>query len=306
MIDLSVVIGTFNQAPALLHVLQSFGDQTHPADRFEVVVVDSESTDETRAICQEGRFPFSLVYLRRPNEGKCAARNAGLRLARAEHVLLTDGDVLADRGLIAAHVAALSQFAGAGVVGQQYMVPRPERERANGRPCLSPHWSRGRPLSWREFVTGNASLSRAALLRAGGFDEGFRGYGFEDYELGYRLAQRGMRFVFDPTAINYHWHPVTFASDLLRKREAGRAAVYFATRHPSRALRIRLGVTPLNRALYGGVGIGGWVERACDSLKARDGTAGRFARHLLLELEYQRGAREAWRARGASSRERRR
>jgi glycosyltransferase involved in cell wall biosynthesis len=300
MIDLSVVIGTFNQAPALRHVLQSFGDQTHPADRFEVIVVDSESTDETRAVCQAPEFPFPLVYVRRNNEGKCAARNAGLRVARAEHVLLTDGDVLADRALVAAHVAAISQFAGAVVVGQQYMVPEPRRECASARPCLSPHWSRGRALSWREFVTGNASLPRAALLQAGGFDEGFRGYGFEDYELGYRLVQRGMRFVFDPTAVNYHWHPVTFASDLVRKREAGRAAVYFAARHPSRALRIQLGVTPLNRALYRGIGAAGWLERACDSLKNGDGPAGRCARHLLLELEYQRGAGEAWRARNSA------
>jgi glycosyltransferase involved in cell wall biosynthesis len=294
MIDLSVVIGTFNQAAALGHVLRSFGDQTHPADRFEVIVVDSESTDETRAVCREALYPFPLVYVRRSNDGKCAARNAGLRLARGADVLLTDGDVLADRVLVAAHVAARADYPRAVIVGQQYMVPAPERARAGGRPCLNPAWGRGRALSWRQFVTGNASLSREEMLAAGGFDEGFRGYGFEDYELGYRLARRHVPFVFDPTAINYHWHPVTFEADLARKREAGRAAVYFATRHPSRALRVQLGVTPLNRALYRGVGIAGLVERACDGWKDRDSRGGRFARHLLLELQYQRGAREAW------------
>jgi len=300
MIDLSVVIGTFNQSPVLRHVLRSFADQTHPADRFEVIVVDSQSTDDTRAVCEETAFSFPLVYVRRGNEGKCAARNTGLRAARAANVLLTDADVLADRTLVAAHVSALVEFRGAVIVGQQYMVPAPERQRANGRPCLNAQWSRGRALSWRQFVTGNASLSREALVEAGGFDENFRGYGFEDYELGYRLAQLGVRFVFDPTAVNYHFHPVTFEADLERKREAGGAAVYFASRHPSRALRVQLGVTPLNRVLYRGVGAAGWVERACHALKDRDSAAGRFARHLLLELQYQRGAREAWRARHVS------
>lgn len=293
MIDLSVVIGTFNQAAVLSDVLRSFADQTHPADRFEVVIVDSESTDQTASLCSGRRYPFPLVYLRRKNEGKCAARNAGLHAARAERVLLTDADVVADRMLIAAHVGALADFPGAVIVGQQYLVPSASRERTCGRPCLNARWGRGRTLGWRQFVTGNASLSRTTVLDAGGFDEGFRGYGFEDYELGYRLARRGIRFVFDPTAVNYHFHPVAFEIDLLRKREAGRAAVYFASRHRSRALRIHLGLTPLNRALYGRVRPSGWIERLCGSLQHSGGAVGRAARHLLLELQYQRGAREA-------------
>jgi glycosyltransferase involved in cell wall biosynthesis len=328
--DLSVVIGTCNQAPTLRYVLRSFADQTYPADRFEVVVIDSESTDDTAAVCEAGDCPFALVYVRKKNEGKCSARNVGLATARSGAVLLTDADVLADPTLVAAHVAALAEFPGVVVVGQQYMVDWPDHNRlqasgfrlqachelqpigsrstvargpepgarspmAAGHPCLNPRWSRGRSLSWRQFVTGNASLSRETLLEVGGFDEGFRGYGFEDYELGYRLAGRGVRFVFEPTAINYHFHPVAFESDLVRKREAGRAAVYFASRHPSRALRVHLGLTPLNRALYGRIAVFRWLERTCRALQGRQSPAGRIARHMLLEIEYQHGAREAWR-----------
>jgi glycosyltransferase involved in cell wall biosynthesis len=292
--DLSVVIGTFNQAPVLRHVLRSFADQTCPADRFEVVVVDSESTDETPAVCRPSVYPFALLYLRRANEGKCRARNAGLAAARSPAVLLTDADVLADQALVATHLAALAAFPGAVIVGQQYMVDAPDRHRTAGRPCLNPRWVRGKSLSWRQFVTGNASLSRDVLLDLGGFDEGFRGYGFEDYELGYRLAQRQVRFVFEPAAINYHFHPVAFESDLLRKHEAGRAAVYFARRHPSRALRVHLGLTPVNRALYDRIGASRWLERMCRALQHRENAAGRFAKHMLLEIAYHRGAREAW------------
>lgn len=293
--DLSVVIGTCNQAPMLRCVLRSFADQTYPADRFEVVVIDSESTDDTAAVCEAGDCPFALVYVRKKNEGKCSARNVGLATARSGAVLLTDADVLADPTLAAAHAAARAEFPGVVVVGQQYMVNAPDRDRTAGRPCLNPRWGRGRSLSWRQFVTGNASLSRETVLEVGGFDEGFQGYGFEDYELGYRLAGRGVRFVFEPTAINYHFHPVALESDLVRKREAGRAAVYFASLHPSRALRVHLGLTPLNRALYGRIAVFGWLERTCRALQGRQSAAGRIARHMLLEIEYQQGAREAWR-----------
>ncbi|QBD79979.1 glycosyltransferase [Ktedonosporobacter rubrisoli] len=61
---------------------------------------------------------------------------------------------------------------------------------------------------WEFFVTRNVSVDRDSLLKAGMFDEGFRGWGEEDPELGYRLFTAGV--VFDTTldAIIYHQaHP---------------------------------------------------------------------------------------------------
>ena len=297
MIDLSVVIGTFNQAPVLEQVLRSFADQTHPSERFEVVVVDSASVDDTPAVCEPTRYPFPLRYVRKPNTGKASARNVGLATAAGPIVLLSDADTIAEATLVAAHLDALDDFPGAVIVGQQFAVDGPVRSADAERACLNPHWPRGRRLSWRQFVTGNAALSRKALLDAGGFDEGFRGYGYEDYELGYRLTKRGARFVFEPSAVSYHYHPGRYRQDLVRKREAGRSAVHFARRHPSWALRFHLGLTPVNRALYGRISAEGWLLRACSRLQGRDSATGRLARHLLLEVAYQHGALEAWRER---------
>jgi GT2 family glycosyltransferase len=56
----------------------------------------------------------------------------------------------------------------------------------------------------RQFYTANASLARRHVLDAGGFDERFRRA--EDVELAYRLADRGLRFVFARDAVVVH-HP---------------------------------------------------------------------------------------------------
>jgi glycosyltransferase involved in cell wall biosynthesis len=304
VIDVSVVIGTRNQAASLGRTLASYARQTWPADRFEVVVVDSESADATADVCAAAKHPFALRYIRRPNQGKSAARNAGLAAAAGPVVLLTDADVTADGRLIERHRDAQRDYPGTVVVGQQFMVDAPDAGMDGGgqpvgRPCLDRAWRRGRRLSWRQFVTGNASLGRRQLLDCGGFDEHFRGYGYEDYELGYRLAQAGAAFVFDPGAINFHYHPVSFDEELVRKEEAGQAAVYFATRHPSAGLRLHLGLTPWNRALFSR-----FPPRTLDAslrrLSSRGSAVGRMARHLLLVSAFHRGAIRAVRTPGGA------
>ncbi|MCA9704423.1 MAG: glycosyltransferase family 2 protein [Myxococcales bacterium] len=60
------------------------------------------------------------------------------------------------------------------------------------------------PVAWSAFVTRNVSVPRSLLDRCGVFDETFEGWGYEDTDLGYRLAQAGAVFVYAPEAINHH------------------------------------------------------------------------------------------------------
>ncbi|GBC99886.1 Putative glycosyltransferase EpsH [bacterium HR17] len=91
----SVVVPTYNRVGLLLQLLESLPKQTYPKDRFEVVIVDDGSTDETeqvfRAFAQTA--PFSVVYLRQPRKGPAAARNLGIRHSRGEIVAFADSDV---------------------------------------------------------------------------------------------------------------------------------------------------------------------------------------------------------------------
>lgn len=65
-------------------------------------------------------------------------------------------------------------------------------------------------MSWINFMTGNVSVSRRALVAAGLFDEQFIGFGMEDWELGFRLNKMGASFIHDPSALAYHQeHPIS-------------------------------------------------------------------------------------------------
>lgn len=63
--------------------------------------------------------------------------------------------------------------------------------------------------SWINMITNNVSLTKRFFEEVGGFDGHFEGFGWEDWELGYRAAQKGAIFIHDDALINYHQeHPI--------------------------------------------------------------------------------------------------
>jgi GT2 family glycosyltransferase len=80
--------------------------------------------------------------------------------------------------------------------------------------------------SARQFYTGNASLKRSHILSVGGFDESFRRA--EDVELAYRLADRGLSFLFNMQAVGRHFAERSFRAWLDAAYTYGRNDVIFA------------------------------------------------------------------------------
>ncbi len=87
-------------------------------------------------------------------------------------------------------------------------------------------------LPFNFFYTSNLSISRDFFLEAGGFDESFQEYGWEDMELGWRLQKMGMQLVYNRDAVASHHHPTNFASFVRRQRKVGYSAWTFYKRHP--------------------------------------------------------------------------
>jgi len=82
----SLVIPCFKQAHFLAEAIESVLRQTY--QRFEVVVVDDGSPDDTAAVA--ARYP--VRYIAQEHAGLAAARNAGLERCRGEFVVFLDAD----------------------------------------------------------------------------------------------------------------------------------------------------------------------------------------------------------------------
>ncbi|MNC45308.1 Hyaluronan synthase [compost metagenome] len=59
------------------------------------------------------------------------------------------------------------------------------------------------------MITNNVSLTKRFFEETGGFDGRFEGFGWEDWEFGYRAAQHGAIFIHDDAVVNFHQeHPI--------------------------------------------------------------------------------------------------
>ena len=90
----SVVIATYTRADDLRRTLSSLA-QLRPRDPWELIVVDNNSGDDTRAVVEQARagFPAPLHYVFEKEQGRSPALNAGIRRAQGDIIVTTDDDV---------------------------------------------------------------------------------------------------------------------------------------------------------------------------------------------------------------------
>ena len=93
MVQIAVIICTFNRADYLQQALQSLARQTLPLHQYQIIVVDNASTDETAQIVNQftPELP-NLRYLREPRLGLSIARNAGAAMATTPYLAYLDDD----------------------------------------------------------------------------------------------------------------------------------------------------------------------------------------------------------------------
>jgi glycosyltransferase involved in cell wall biosynthesis len=213
----SVVIPTHNRSERLKRVLAALECQTYGLDNFEVIVVSDGSSDGTDEYLRTLTTRLHLQAVTQPNQGVAVARNNGVRHATGEIVLFIDDDVVPAPELIAEHMRMHTAHAGEVIVLGPMLTP-PDFPMSRWvrweQAMLTKQYNAMRigkyPPTARQFYTGNTSLARNHLLESGGFDENFRRA--EDVELAYRLADRGLQFVFNPDAVGFHYAERSFRS----------------------------------------------------------------------------------------------
>ncbi|MCX8169859.1 MAG: glycosyltransferase, partial [Candidatus Methanomethyliaceae archaeon] len=96
MIEVSVVIPTYNEERNIVRTLYFLSNQTIPREKYEIIVVDGGSKDRTVELAS--KYADKVIYQR--SRGVGGARNDGAYIARGRIIIHTDADVIVERDWI--------------------------------------------------------------------------------------------------------------------------------------------------------------------------------------------------------------
>lgn len=235
----TVAIPTYNRAAFLRQTLAGIAAQRFPRDAFEVLVIDNNSTDNTRAVVAEfaGEHPAPR-YIVENRQGLDFARNRSVAEARGEIIVFGDDDILVEPDWLAQMTAPLliDQTGRIGAVGGEVIPVFPDglpewvrewhaplRFRPDAGPLDARHSPMGANLAFPRRVFDQLGLFHTALDRAAGnyFSGG-------DSEMIRRVRAAGFEVWFVPSAAVRHQMP------------ASRTTFRYASRHAFDSARSRV------------------------------------------------------------------
>ncbi len=239
---LSVVIPTYNRRAILRKTLLALMSQTLAPEKFEVIVVDDGSADDTVSMVGQFNPSFGLRVLAAKHAGANAARNLGIQAAQGNVILITGDDMIPEPSFLEAHAtfherhpSELDAMLGfidwspeITITPFMKFIVSPE-----GGQQFSFHEVREGKADFRLFYTSNLSLKQDLLFKqAVLFDQDFTYPAYDDVELGYRLSMQGLQLHYNAMAVTSHHHEITLAGFVQRQRKAGHMAVVLARKHP--------------------------------------------------------------------------
>lgn len=212
--DISAVIGTYNRCELLGDAIERILSQQADGLCFELIVVDNNSTDQTRQVVESfiARGHSQVRYLFEGQQGVSHARNAGIAVARAPIIAFTDDDVRVAPDWLATIKHTFDQHPEVDMVGgkvlPQWSSPPPSW-------LTRDHWA---PLGILDFgdqpfylnaqrpccmLTANLAVRKHVFAQIGTFRPEFQRVknsigSTEDHELLLRFYKRGSKGLYAP------------------------------------------------------------------------------------------------------------
>ena len=223
MIRLSLVIATYNRAEQLMVTLGSVAMQSAEPATWECIVVDNNSTDDTRQRVEAFALEHKKVNIRyvfEQKQGLSHARNAGIAASQGDIIAFIDDDERIVEEFITAYIELFDRhpdaMAAGGKIIAEYPTGRPRwMSRYTEQPIANP-MDFGNEIklfpSGRIPGGGNMAMRSRLFVNIGVFNTalgrtGKRLLGGEESDLFERIAKQEYKVYYTPRAVMYHIIP---------------------------------------------------------------------------------------------------
>jgi GT2 family glycosyltransferase len=243
VLSASVIVPTYNRPAALARTLGALRGMDFPADRLEIVVVDSGVAENG---AEDVARSSGALYSRHADRGVAAARNHGASLASGELMMFVDDDIVVGESNLRQH-EAIHRNHDFCLVSGHWEYESELRDKLEGSPLgrwrlayedlynkpdgVAGYTTCGR-VHPKTLAAANLSIRASTFSSLGGFDERFP-VGAEDQDLTWRAAQAGCLLVYDyDIRVIHNDQHSNFASLCNRQERGAIGTVYFALKHP--------------------------------------------------------------------------
>lgn len=230
-IKVTVAIPTYNRADLLRQTLTGITAQQFPREHYEILVIDNNSQDHTRAVVEEFKNASPApLYLIERRQGLDYARNRAINSARGDVILFGDDDIIVPPDWIAQMAAPLlaDGMQMVGAVGGEVIPVFPDglpdwvKEwhaplafRSDTGPIDARHSPMGANLAFPRWVFDQLGPFHTALDRRG--TNYFSG---GDSDMIRRIRLAGLEVWFSPGAAVQHLMPASRTTFRYARRHA--------------------------------------------------------------------------------------
>ncbi|MBP3524621.1 MAG: glycosyltransferase family 2 protein [Clostridia bacterium] len=222
MMKISFIIVAFNAAGSLNALLEDLLAQTIPHEQIEALLVDSASTDATRAIMLDfaRNAPFEVKVLDNPKRWLASGINVALGAATGDAIIRLDAHARIPKDFLQKNLQALER--GEDIVGGCVLGGAPSgawesvlRTVDTSRFCGGAAPFRNGGEARYVDTLAYALYRREVYDQVGLYDERLRRT--EDNDMHYRMRKAGYRFYFSPDIVSYHAARATMRGQLRQK-----------------------------------------------------------------------------------------
>jgi poly-beta-1,6-N-acetyl-D-glucosamine synthase len=214
---ISVVVPTYNEGKVIKARIDNLLSQHYPLDKFEIIIVDSGSKDNTANIGKEYEKRFSNIRVIEEGKrnGKASAINLGSRHARGEIVIVTDANSIFDDNALK-EIAPHFSHTEIGGVGGRFVLTNPDNNLVQASAF---YWDieslmrrgesnfdsaclfHGEINAWRKDIV-KADVNAVT----------------EDLEMAVQIRKKGYKIVYEPEALAYEAGPSSNKEQIIQKK----------------------------------------------------------------------------------------